>query len=119
MESFAQRLTFLRESKDLKKKDLATFLNVSSSCISQYENGTNMPGYDTICRISQYFGVSVDYLIGNDTASLNCSLSNNYVDNVSVLSLIQECEKVPHSSRKALLEVISALQNNSEKGKST
>ena len=105
MESFAQRLTALRESKDLTKKELAKLLSVSPACISQYEKDSNMPGYDTLCRISQYFGVSVDYLIGNDVSSLE-----DYVDDVSVLSLLSNCHKVPKENRRALLEVITALQ---------
>ena len=110
MELFAQRLTALRESKDLTKKELAKLLSVSPACISQYEKGSNMPGYDTLCRISQYFGVSVDYLIGNDTSSLKFSLFEDYVDDISILSLLSNCHKVPNENRRALLEVITALQ---------
>ena len=66
MAAFAQRLTSLRESKDLKKKELAEILNVSSSSISQYESGTNMPGYDILCRLSEYFDVSIDFLLDDE-----------------------------------------------------
>ena len=64
MSIFAERLTQLREDQDIKQEQLAKILNVSKSCISQYEGGKNMPGYDTMLRISQYFGVSIDYLLG-------------------------------------------------------
>lgn len=110
MDSFAQRLTLLRENKNLKKKDLAAILNVSSACISQYENESSMPSPDILVRIAQYFNVSVDFLIANDTAELKLDLRDQFCEQVTFYDLLNTCNQLPPKSRKALLSVIDALQ---------
>lgn len=112
MASFAQRLTLLRESKDLKKKDLALVLNVSPACISQYESGTYMPGHDILARIAQYFGVSVDFLLANE--SENFDLSQSFYDETTYLDLISVCSQIPAKNRSAFLAIANALKTQSD-----
>lgn len=107
MVSFAQRLTFLRESKDLKKKELAQILNVSAACISQYENGTHMPGHDILTRMAQYFGVSVDFLLANEQDSFD--LSRTFCGKTTYLDLVKACHQIPADKRAAVLGLIKAL----------
>lgn len=114
METFAQRLTMLRESRELKQKDLAAILNVSTACISQYENGVTMPGYDTLCRISQYFGVSIDFLIENDQSILKFQLSDSFHGETTYLDVVNACRKLPPKSRAALMAVLHALGDTSD-----
>ena len=109
MAEFAQRLTFLRESRDLKKKELAEILNVSSSSISQYESGTNMPGYDILCRLSEYFDVSIDFLLGNDTITDSISLEDSFCDGMTYQELLIACNSLPASGKQAILAVVRAL----------
>ena len=111
MSSFSERLILLRESRELKKKDLAEILNVSASCISQYEKGTSMPGYDVLLLLSQYFDVSIDFLLANNS-NYHLDLGNIYEGNLTYLSLLRSCESIPPKNRQALLSVISALQES-------
>lgn len=62
--SFPTRLKELRQSREISQGDLANILNVGSSTISQYETGNREPCFANLLRISEYFGVSVDYLLG-------------------------------------------------------
>ena len=49
---------------------LAEALHVSASTIGMYEQGRRVPGLDILIRMSQAFGVSLDYLImGKDFTS--------------------------------------------------
>ena len=111
MSSFSERLVQLRENRELKKKDLAAILNVSASCISQYEKGTSIPGYDVLLKLSQYFGVSIDFLLANDSDPL-LDLGNVYTGKITYLSLLRACEAIPPKNREALLTVIHALQES-------
>ena len=90
METFAHRLTYLRESRELKKKDLAAILNVSAACVSQYEKGLSMPGYDILCRLSEYFNVSIDFLLGNEQYIIKFQLENIFVDDITYLSFVPD-----------------------------
>ena len=62
--SFPTRLKELRQSREITQSDLADILNVGSNTISQYETGNREPCFASLLRISEYFGVSVDYLLG-------------------------------------------------------
>lgn len=114
MADFAQRLTYLRESRDLKKKELANILNVSSSSISQYESGTNMPGYDILCQLAQYFDVSIDFLLGNDTITDRISLENCFCDGMTYKELLVACHALPSGGKQAVLAVVKALQDQNK-----
>lgn len=112
MSVFAERLTRLREDRDLQQKQLAKILNVSNSCISQYESGESMPGYDIMLRISQYFGVSVDYLLGNEVDNSVFPLTREFCDNIDYATVLARCSKLSHAKRHSLLTLIDALQSD-------
>ena len=109
MTGFSQRLTQLRESRDLSKKQLAQVLHVSDSCISQYENASSMPGYDTLLSISQYFGVSIDYLLGNTGKTNNFPIDHEFCNNTTYHSFLTRCSKLSLSKRQALLSIVNAF----------
>ena len=54
----------LRCEKHVSQKQLATYLHVSISTISNYESGIHYPDPVTLCHIADYFHVSADYLLG-------------------------------------------------------
>lgn len=62
---FHERLRYLIDCEEIKIKDLAPRLLLAPSTLGNYVQGTREPDYDTLCRIADYFGVSVDYLLGH------------------------------------------------------
>lgn len=64
MASFGERLRELRKEKGLLQRELAERLNLSRVAITQYENGNRVPDQEIINKIADYFGVSLDYLMG-------------------------------------------------------
>ena len=46
---------------------LAEDLGVTKSRVNMWENGGTLPRSKTLIDLANYFGVSTDYLIGNDT----------------------------------------------------
>ena len=61
---FGLRLRELREKKRLSQQQLADWLGLTRSSISNYENNTQTPPADTLVRLADIYGVSVDYLLG-------------------------------------------------------
>jgi transcriptional regulator with XRE-family HTH domain len=59
-----KRLRELREQFNLTQKELGAALGISSRRVSAYETDQE-PGIDMLIAISNFFGVTVDYLIGN------------------------------------------------------
>lgn len=59
-----QRLKDIREDRDLKQREIASFLQIKQSSYSDYENGKNMMGIDKYIKLAKYYDVSLDYLCG-------------------------------------------------------
>ena len=59
-----ERLSQLRKDRGLLQKDLAKVLNVSKKSISMYERELRSPPDDIKIKLSTYFNVSIDYLMG-------------------------------------------------------
>lgn len=58
------RLRDLREDRDLLQKDIAARLNCTQVCYSLYENGKRDIPTEVLIKLSDFYGVSVDYLLG-------------------------------------------------------
>ena len=54
----------LRESLQKQQKDLAIDLVVSQPTISDWESGRKQPSSKSVAKLADYFGVSIDYLLG-------------------------------------------------------
>lgn len=61
------RLKELRQNKKLRQRDVAEFLNCSTPVYCRYETGEREPPFDIIKKLADYYGVTVDYLMGADT----------------------------------------------------
>ncbi|MBR1624332.1 MAG: helix-turn-helix transcriptional regulator [Clostridia bacterium] len=59
-----QRIRELREDKNLKQKDLAQALHCSQQVYSNYELGQRDIPTDILIRLSKFYNVSVDYILG-------------------------------------------------------
>ena len=53
----------IRKSKRLNQLKVATDLNISRESISYYENGKREPSLDLLVKMSEYFNVSINFLI--------------------------------------------------------
>lgn len=64
MEKLAIRLKELREERGLSQMAAGTALGVSRSTIAGYETKGRQPDIGMLINISDYFDVSLDYLVG-------------------------------------------------------
>ncbi|MCX7747318.1 MAG: helix-turn-helix domain-containing protein [Clostridia bacterium] len=62
--AFKEIIKKLRVEKDLTQDELAKVLNVKRSTVSGYESGRNEPSYEILQKLSDYFDVTVDFLLG-------------------------------------------------------
>ena len=63
---FALRLKELRMNKRLSQRELASLFKVSTGTVGNWEVGTREPDYATLTKLANFFGVSVDYLLGRE-----------------------------------------------------
>lgn len=69
MNQLGARLKELRDIRGLTQRELAAKLNVSPSTIALYELGKREPDADMLGRLAEFFGVSIDYLLGRDLST--------------------------------------------------
>ena len=60
---FEEKLMMLRKKGGMSQEDLAERLGVSRQAISRWELGTTLPDAPNLLKLSDLFGVSIDYLL--------------------------------------------------------
>ena len=58
------RLKELRKERKLSQLKLAMDLNMNQNIVSRYENLERQADYETLIKFADYFGVTLDYLLG-------------------------------------------------------
>ena len=61
--TFGERIACLRKREKLSQEELADMLGLSRAAISMYEIDKREPDHETLQRLADFFGVSVDYLL--------------------------------------------------------
>ena len=61
---FSQRLREIRKRSGVPQSSIATYLSITVSAYSKIENGKGKPSYTRLIALADYFGVSLDYLVG-------------------------------------------------------
>lgn len=65
IEMFNDTLRALRQKRDMTQAEVARELFISQAAYSKYKVGTSSPNPETLARLADVLGVSVDYLVGN------------------------------------------------------
>ncbi len=58
------RLYELRAEKNLSQREMARALRISQATYNNWENEKTQPSIEQLITLADFFGVSVDYLIG-------------------------------------------------------
>ena len=54
----------LRKSKKLTQSQVAEVINTTQTCYNYYEKEKREPGIETLCKLADFYGVTLDYLVG-------------------------------------------------------
>lgn len=66
--NFSDNFRTLRKQRNLTQEQIAEMLGVSCQAVSKWETSSSYPDISLLPIIADYFGVSVDHLIGHDTS---------------------------------------------------
>ena len=64
MVGFKERLKELRTEKNITQQELGRLLNTTKMAISHWEKGHSEPSIAQLIFLSNFFEVSIDYLVG-------------------------------------------------------
>jgi transcriptional regulator with XRE-family HTH domain len=68
---FPERLKSLRNEKKLSQQYMGDLLGITRQAYSKYENNDSEPDIATINKLSAFFNVTTDYLLGKSKNSQN------------------------------------------------
>ena len=102
---FLERLFFLINENGVSRSKFLSDIGAGKNSFVYWENHKNLPSGDTLLKIADYFGVSVDYLLGKD-APEPAQMS---ADETELLALF---ERVPPERRALVLQMIKIAIDN-------
>lgn len=96
--NFSENLRRLRKAKDIKQEALAEAMNVSRQTVSKWENGTAMPDFKKLNALAEYFGVTMDELLGfsndkNNNDNID-DYTKEYINELITLENMQSSKKI-------------------------
>lgn len=99
----------LRKSRNLLQKDMAKILGVSVSTYCYWEKGDFQPDNEALKKIADYFGVTIDYLLGYEQQAP--PPTETLTDGEK--ALLDLFKRVPTEQQSLVLEMIKvALQTS-------
>ena len=101
MDNFSTRLRELREEAGVSMQQLANDIDVSNAAICKWENDATEPKIGALIRLAEYFGCTVDYLVG---------INDDYKINKSTEPIIKPFK--PTKKERELIEIYRGLSQN-------
>lgn len=98
-----QKIADLRKKNNLSQEDLAEEMNVSRQAVSKWESDQSIPDIEKIVNLSEFFGVTTDYLLKNGTPSFEFKSED-----------IATEEKMPVLSNDLVQKYLFAVKRNSK-----
>jgi transcriptional regulator with XRE-family HTH domain len=127
---FSQRLRQLREEKGLLQKDVAKILGITPSAYGYYEQGKREPSMEVLKKLSDFFNVSIDYLLGRtDIRSPVDEITEAVSDDPELFEfwntlkkredlklLFKQTKKLSPKDIKQIIRIIKAIEDEEDKG---
>ncbi len=112
MIDISTKLRDLRLEKNLKQKEVAKALNIATNTLSQFENNKGRPSLDVLLAFADFFGCSIDYLVGREDDFGNVSVSSSQSDlSKDEKTLLERFRKLGPFERESILVQIDALSS--------
>jgi transcriptional regulator with XRE-family HTH domain len=102
-QDFPEKLKQLRQARNWSQGMLAKKIGVEANRVSKYERGIMWPTLELLVRISNAFGISVDYLIREDLSEENESNERK------LTRRLERLKYLPETDQQALLHVLDAF----------
>jgi Predicted transcriptional regulators len=115
--TIGKRIKELRESKSMTQEELSKVLNCARNTLTSYETGERGINCEVLVLLSEYFGVSCDYLLrGIDAENLDVQKATG-LSNKAIGILNDAKEHGFFSEAKELSEYFSFLRDDNPVGR--
>lgn len=105
MLTIGQRLVELRKNRRLSQAAFSDELGLNRATYAQWELDRRRPELDSLIQIADYYGVSVDYVLGREGVTAAASRSDDPLSDL------------PEDARKSVVEFIDFVRKRSTQNK--
>ena len=96
----------IRKRRNIKLLEVSEYLCCTPNVYGRYENGTRKPSVDVLLKLSKLYGVSVDYLIGNEEF-FDTSITP---EEKAMIVLLRQADERAWQDARALLELHKVIE---------
>lgn len=111
---YKKRLIDLREKYNLKQYEIARILNIAPTTYNNYENEFEIIPIKHLISLSNYFGVSIDYIFGF-TDELNYKNNKTKINSNKVGKHLKEFRKKNKMTQSTLANFLNISQTTLSK----
>lgn len=108
------RLKELRIKKNLRQEDVAQMLGVERSTYTKYESGASRPKNEILIELSNFYNVSVDYILETTDKKEKPTPMEGDGLNEEQLELIRRYDAATPELRAAALAVLRSAESQSK-----
>ena len=106
-----RNLRKLRLAKGVSQQQLAQAIGTTQQSINKYENHSTEPDIQTLIRLADYFGTSVDDLVGHYTQPREEEI-NDLILTRDEIFLIQNRRRLSRSERESIRLILENYLKN-------
>lgn len=101
------RLKELRRANNLTQSQLAEKIGCNQTAIGKYERGDLQPSIEMLCKLSDIFGCSIDYLLGRENEMGQIITDSDLSEDEK--TLISRFRQLTNLRQKTILESMSDM----------
>ena len=114
MTNFGEILMQLRQEKHLSQAELGNVIFVSGGTISNYEKGVHYQDVEKLVALAEYFGVSIDYLLGRSRSRLSPDVFDQTLhEETTVGDVVQALQHFSPTRKRAICVMIADMETAS------
>ena len=95
-------------------KQLGEVVDLAESTISQYETGKREPDNETLLKISEYFGVTVGYLLGAEADAAQTNNAHDILDDVDI-AFYGNFKELSEDEKETIRDMVRLMRQRKEK----
>ncbi len=101
-----QILRSLRLKRQLTQNEAAENFGISQQTYQKYESGKTEPPYDLLCDFAVFYGVTTDYLLGQEPANPLLDMPTKSINDDEFIDMY---ESLPTFAKEIFVEVMARL----------
>ena len=104
------RLLDLRKERNCTQSQIAEVIGCTYQAYQRYEKGLREPDFATLQKLSEFFGVSIDYILGNSDVRTVLPGETPLTDGEK--ALLDLFNRVPKEQQQLVLDMVAVALKN-------